>query len=73
MKPMPSWTRCHADLNRRAFIRAGYLSLLGLGVGDYLRGRSVLAADDPKPRAQSFILVRLEGGLGLVESRLPQN
>jgi Protein of unknown function (DUF1501) len=72
MKPMESWTCCDADMRRRAFIRAGYLSLLGLGVGDYLRVRSVLAADDSKAQAQSCILIWLEGGPSQVDTWDPK-
>ena len=50
MKSRPeNLTCCDADMNRRAFIRVGYLSLLGVGVADYLRAQSAHPAAEPAP------------------------
>ena len=70
------FTCCDADMNRRAFIRVGYLSLLGVSLSDYLRARSAFAAAAADPdkgaRAQACILVWLEGGPSQVDTWDPK-
>jgi uncharacterized protein (DUF1501 family) len=68
---------CDADSSRRAFIRAGALSLLGVGVGDLLRAEAAAAeaangAARGKATAQSCILVWLEGGPSQVDTWDPK-
>ncbi len=56
--------RCQGP-NRRDFIRAGSLSLLGISLSQYLQMESVMAAvggADRKAKAQACILLLLEGG-----------
>lgn len=77
MKSRPeNLTCCDADMNRRAFIRVGYLSLLGVGVADYLRAQSAHpaagAGSGPKGRAQGCILIWLEGGPSQVDTWDPK-
>ena len=63
-------------LNRRHFIRAGCLSLLGINLSEYLRAKSLVRATgvdvDKSARAQSCILVWLEGGPSQVDTWDPK-
>ena len=51
--------------NRRSFIRAGSLSLLGIDLAQYLRAA---ATQSNKAKAQSCILLWLEGGPSQVDT-----
>ena len=53
-----------ANLKRRYFLKAGSLSLLGMGAGQYLGLQSALAArgEQTGKKAQACILMFLEGG-----------
>src|SRR5262247_124056 len=58
---------------RRDFLRVGALSLMGVGLSDFLRLRSVQALASPltaapQAKAQSVILVWLEGGISHLDS-----
>jgi hypothetical protein len=63
-------------MGRRAFIRAGSLGFLGVTLADYLRAEDALAATgaskDPKTRAQSIIMVWLDGGPSHVDTWDPK-
>ena len=61
-------------LNRRHFIRAGCLSLLGMNLSDYLRAKSLTGTVgvDSGAKAQSCILVWLEGGPSQVDTWDPK-
>src|SRR5262252_3596278 len=50
-----------ADPNRRCFLRAGSLSLLGISLSQFLRLQSLMAANGAA-KAQACILLWLEGG-----------
>ena len=64
-------------LNRRHFIRAGCLSLLGINLSEYLRAKSLVEATgvnlDKSAKAQSCILVWLEGGPSQVDTWDPKS
>src|SRR5260370_29997139 len=55
--------------NRRSFIRAGSLSLLGIDLAQYLRAA---ATQSNKAKAQSCILLWLEGGPSQVDTWDPK-
>jgi len=60
-----------AAASRRDFLRVGTLGFLGVSLSDYLRfsNAQVLAATDPQPaKAQSVILLWLEGGPSQVDT-----
>ena len=63
-----------ASRTRRDFLRVGALSLMGVGLGDFLRLHSAQAlavgplAAAPQAKAQSVILVWLEGGISHLDS-----
>src|ERR1700688_874623 len=48
------------DVSRREFLRAGALSLFGLGLPQLLRARA--GGDAPRPRARACILLFMWGG-----------
>ena len=60
---------------RRDFLRAGTLSLLGIGLSDFLRFNNLqvlaappLANSAPQAKAQAVILIWLEGGISHLDS-----
>ena len=63
-------------LRRRDFLRVGSLSLMGMGLSQYLQLKSVMAAAgvdvEKKAKAQSVILLFLEGGPSQVDTWDPK-
>src|SRR5262249_51278698 len=53
---------------RRDFMRVGTLGFLGLTLSDFLRAKQAFAATAPAPKAQSVILLWLEGGPSQVDT-----
>ena len=69
---MSSMRRCDGATRRDA-IRVGGVAALGLGLGDYFRLRGAQAAESGPPvRAQSCILVWLDGGPSHLETFDPK-
>ena len=64
-----------STLLRRDFLRVGGLSLLGLNLSQYLAFREATAATGsvPKAKAQSCILLWLEGGPSQVDTWDPKS
>ena len=65
MKKSNSWGCSGHHFGRRAFLRIGSLSFLGIGLSHYLALKDAMAAVggvDQKAKAQSCILVWLDGG-----------
>ena len=58
--PVAGWL---SPLSRRSFLRVGAIGPLGLSLAHLLKIRGAAAADAPKQRAKSVILVYLGGGL----------
>ena len=62
-----------ADWSRRAFVKVGSLSLLGINLSQYLRLQSLVAADGAgKAKAQACILLWLEGGPSHIDTWDPK-
>src|SRR5438094_217555 len=65
-----------ATLRRRDFLRVGSLSLLGIGLSQYLEMKSLMAAAgveaDKKSKAQACILLWLEGGPSHIDTWDPK-
>src|SRR5262245_46373263 len=66
MHPSHFIRRCDG-VARRDFLRAGCLTALGLGLGEWLQ-RRVSAAERSEPRAKSCILLWLDGGPSHLET-----
>src|SRR5438552_16561792 len=54
------------NFNRRAFLRVGSLTFLGIGLRQYLEASSLMAASNAK--AKACILLWLEGGPSHVDT-----
>ncbi|MCA9411531.1 MAG: DUF1501 domain-containing protein [Candidatus Omnitrophica bacterium] len=67
-------TFCPGPSSRRDFLKVGFLSGLGLSLGDYFSLRAAQAATTPRedPPADSAILIFLDGGLSHLESFDPK-
>lgn len=64
---------CPGPSPRREFLKVGFLSGLGLSLGDYFRLRAAQAASGlTNPPADSAILIFLDGGLSHLESFDPK-
>jgi len=76
MKQIGCLTDAEAILSRRHFLKVGSLSLLGMSLSQYLRDKEVLAAAgvsvDKNAKAQSCVLVWLEGGPSHVDTWDPK-
>lgn len=57
---------------RRDLLRVGGLTAFGLGTGDLLRSRRLLASEAPTPKAKSCILIWLDGGPSHIETFDPK-
>lgn len=67
---------CNANaLQRRDFLRVGSLSLLGIGLADYLKFSALQASEgrSSKGKAQACILLWLEGGPSQVDTWDPKS
>ena len=66
----------HQFMERRDFLRVGSLSLLGMGLSQYLQLKNVMAAAglavEKQAKAQSVILLFLEGGPSQVDTFDPK-
>lgn len=60
--------RCSGPLSRRSFLEAGALSILGLGMSDFLRAEAIAKAANRKVREKSVIFIWLPGGMSQLES-----
>ncbi|MBX6314245.1 MAG: DUF1501 domain-containing protein [Isosphaeraceae bacterium] len=54
--------RCCDGVTRRSFLRAGFLGLAGLGLGDWLRARALAGPQAAAGADLSVVLVWLDGG-----------
>ena len=69
----PDCFHCARNVGRRDFLRIGSLSLLGMSLGQHLHLKDVLAAGRAgKGKAQSVLLVWLEGGPSQVDTWDPK-
>ena len=66
-------TAAHPSLGRRDFLRAGSLSLLGVGLPQLLNFQQQLSAAQANATAQSCILVWIEGGPGQMDTWDPKS
>jgi len=69
--------RCsEANLKRRDFIRVGSLSFLGIGLQQWIQLKQLMAAGNggvsPKAKAESCILLWLEGGPSHIDTWDPK-
>jgi hypothetical protein len=60
--------RCRGPVSRRSFLEIGALSLLGLGMSDYLRAETLAKAAGHKLRDKAVIFIWLPGGMSHLES-----
>ncbi|EDY19623.1 protein of unknown function DUF1501 [Chthoniobacter flavus Ellin428] len=60
--------RCRGPVSRRSFLEIGALSLLGLGMSDYLRAETLAKAVGHKLRDKAVIFIWLPGGMSHLES-----
>src|SRR5436190_12749882 len=64
----PFFQRCRGPVSRRSFLEIGALSLLGMGMSDYLRAEAVAKSAGRKLRDKAVIFIWLPGGMSHLES-----
>jgi uncharacterized protein (DUF1501 family) len=62
----------HPVINRRSFVQAGAVGILGLGMNHWRAFQAGAAAGEPDSRAQSVIFIFLSGGLSQLDSFDPK-
>lgn len=61
-----------SEATRRDFLKAGSLGFLGIHLSQFLAAQSAMAASENKPKAQSCILMWLEGGPSHIDTWDPK-
>ena len=59
---------CGGPVSRRSFLEVGALSILGMGMSDFLRAETIAKAAGRKVREKSVIFIWLPGGMSQLES-----
>lgn len=68
MKSSLPTSRCCGPFSRRSFLEVGALSMLGMGMSDYLRAEEVAKNAGAKLKDKSVIFIWLPGGPGHMET-----
>ena len=68
MSNHPFFQRCRGPVSRRSFLEIGGLSLLGLGMSDFLRAEKIAQSAGRKLKDKAVIFIWLPGGMSHLES-----
>ena len=60
--------RCRGPVSRRSFLEVGALSMLGMGMSDFLRAEQIAKNAGKKLKEKSVIFIWLPGGMSQLES-----